>query len=191
MSNRTSVLLWAQKILQQRDAPPHTLLEVRAEATADQVSDAFQKIARMAHPDLHRSTLDPQELEMVTSAYGKVAGAYQELRTERVTTTKMVPITAVEPAPSTARPRPAAQTKPQSPPAGVPVAGHGGPSSGAASHSMNSKALIYYRKAELALRRGDLGNAVLQMKMAIAADSASTFLRAALTEIQNELAKKP
>ncbi len=191
MSNRTSVLLWAQKILQQRDAPPHTLLEVRAEATADQVSDAFQKIARMAHPDLHRSSLDPQELEMVTSAYGKVAGAYQEMRTERVTTMKMVPITAVERASSAARPRPSAPIKPQSPPAGVPVADRSGPSSGAASHSMNSKALIYYRKAELALRRGDLGNAVLQMKMAIAADSASTFLRTALTEIQNELAKKP
>ncbi len=191
MSNRTSVLLWAQKVLQHKDAPPHTLLEVRAEATADQVSDAFQKIARMAHPDLHRSALDAQELEMVTSAYGKVAGAYQELRTQRMTTTKMVPISAPQPAPAVAPQRMSGQVKAQSPAAGVPLADQSPSSSGAASHSMNSKALIYYRKAELALRRGDLSNAVLQMKMAIAADPSSQFLRVAMAEIQSELAKKP
>ncbi len=191
MSNRTSVLLWAQKVLQRKDAPPHTLLEVRAEATADQVSDAFQKIARMAHPDLHRSSLDAKELEMVTSAYGKVAGAYQEMRSQRMTTTKMVPITAPERAPSVAGQRIPGQIKAESPAAGVPVAEGSAATSGGASHSMNSKALIYYRKAEMALRRGDLSNAVLQMKMAIAADSASTFLRAAMAEIQAELAKKP
>ncbi len=190
MSERTSVLLWAQKILQMKNAPPHTLLEVRAEATADQVSDAFQKIARMAHPDLHRSALDPQELEMVTSAYGKVAGAYQELRTERMRTTRMAPIPKDEPTSVAGQPM-SGPIKAQSPTTGVPVAEAATPSAGAASHSMNSKALIYYRKAEMALRRGDLSNAVLQMKMAIAADSGSTFLRAAMAEIQAELAKKP
>ena len=56
---------------------------------------------------------------------------------------------------------------------------------------MNSKALIYYRKAELALRRGDLAGAVLQLKMAIASDPQSAFLRSALTEVEAEVTKKP
>jgi len=51
---------------------------------------------------------------------------------------------------------------------------------------MSSKALIYYRKAELCLRRGDLKGAVLQLKMAIASDPQSTFLRSALAEVEDE-----
>ncbi|MBA3818379.1 MAG: hypothetical protein H0X17_05765 [Deltaproteobacteria bacterium] len=59
------------------------------------------------------------------------------------------------------------------------------------SGQMNGKALIYYRKAELALRRGDLRDAMLQLKMAIAADPQSTFLRTALSEVEAEVAKNP
>jgi hypothetical protein len=56
---------------------------------------------------------------------------------------------------------------------------------------MNSKALVYYRKAELALRRGELTGAVLQLKMAIASDPQSGFLRSALAEVEAEVSKKP
>jgi hypothetical protein len=42
----------------------------------------------------------------------------------------------------------------------------------------------------MSLRRGDLSGAILQMKMAIAADPSSQFLRSAIVEIQAELAKK-
>ena len=55
---------------------------------------------------------------------------------------------------------------------------------------MSPKALVYYRKAELALRRGDITSAMMQIKMSIAADPNSKFLRAALQEIQSELGKK-
>ncbi|MDQ3368251.1 MAG: hypothetical protein M3680_22735, partial [Myxococcota bacterium] len=71
-------------------------------------------------------------------------------------------------------------------PAAAPAAGQ---PPGAAA--MSSKALIYYRKAELALRRGDLRGALLQLKMAIAADPQSTFLRSALSEVEAEVAKTP
>jgi hypothetical protein len=54
---------------------------------------------------------------------------------------------------------------------------------------MSPRALTYYRKAELALRRGDLKSAMLQIKMAIAADPTSQFLRAALAEVDAELRK--
>jgi hypothetical protein len=74
------------------------------------------------------------------------------------------------------------------PSAPAPAAAPRAPGTGAASQ-MSSKALIYYRKAELSLRRGDLKGAVLQIKMAIAADPQSSFLRTALAEVEAELAK--
>ena len=58
-----------------------------------------------------------------------------------------------------------------------------------AAQSMSPKALVYYRKAEIALRRGDLKGAVLQIKLAIAADPASGFLRTALAEVELEVRK--
>lgn len=181
MSVRTDVLLWAQRILSRGQAPAHQLLEVRADATADQVSEAFQKIARMAHPDLHRTGLSPEELEQVTSAYSRVAGAYQEMRSQRMTTTRMKPLTSPAETTSVVSQRMAAVAVADKPP----------PAGGPAAASMNSKALIYYRKAELALRRGDLKGGILQLKMAIAADPTSQFLRQALGEVEAELAKNP
>lgn len=191
MSVRTDVLLWAQRVLAKSGAPAHQLLEVPAHAPPDVVSDAFQRVAKLAHPDLHRASLDAAELELVTSAYSRVAGAYQEMRTARGTTSRMKVINKDEPQSIVAQ-RMSSQIKAQTPSAGVP-AGEASttPSSGVAAHSMNSKALIYYRKAELALRRGDLRGAVMQMKMAIAGDPGSTFLRTALGEMEKELTKKP
>jgi len=60
-------------------------------------------------------------------------------------------------------------------------------SAGPASSQMTSKALVYYRKAELALKRGELQVGLLQLKMAIAADPQSAFLREALARIEEEL----
>lgn len=187
MSVRADVLLWAQRVLAKTGAPAHQLLEVPAHAPPDVVSDAFQQIARMGHPDLHRSNLDPAELELVTSAYSRVAGAYQEMRTARGTTQKIKTIGKDEPQSIVAQ-RMSNQFKAQTPSAGTAEVT---PSSGIAAQSMNSKALIYYRKAEMALRRGDIRGAVLQMKMAIAGDPGSTFLRTALGEMEKELTKKP
>ncbi len=191
MSVRSDVLLWAQRVLAKSGAPAHQLLDVRADAPPDVVSDAFQQIARMAHPDLHRSNLDAADLETVTSAYSRVAGAYQEMRSARQTTSKIKTVGTNEP-PSIVAQRLSGQVKAQTPSAGVPQGeAPATSSSGGPAHSMNSRALIYYRKAEAALRRGDLRNAVMQMKMAIAGDPGSTFLRTALGEMEKELSKKP
>ena len=89
------------------------------------------------------------------------------------------PMSSVTPA---AAPAPRA-TGGAAPSAATVTGGAGG------SGQMNGKALIYYRKAEMALRRGDLKGALLQMKMAIAGDPQSQFLRTALVEIQTELGK--
>ena len=169
MSSRTSVLLWAQRINgMKKTAQPHQLLDIDKAAGLDAAQDAFHKIARMAHPDLHRSGLDADELELVTSAYAAVANAYQTFRGQTTTTTKLKPVGGGE----------VPITPSGAPPAPTGVAG-----------AMSSRALVYYRKAELCLKRGDLRGAMLQLKMAIGTDPASTFLRTALHEVEAEVHK--
>jgi hypothetical protein len=182
MSAISEVLLWALRVNGKKDAKPHQILDIKADATLDDAQTAFHKIARIAHPDLHRTTLSAEDLENVTLAYSRAAAAYQEFRTQRVSTARMRPIAGVAPATGTPR---AAST----PAAGTPSPAAPASSSTNAATAMSSKALIYYRKAELALRRGDLKGAILQLKMAIAADPQSTFLRTALAEVEAEVQK--
>jgi len=196
--------------------PAHLLLEVKSDASIEEAQEAFHKIARSAHPDLHRASLTPDELEVVTTAYSRVAAAYHDLRSKNTQTARMRPLKDDSPLPTKtpssdrmAAVRPASKTpegmtplRPQgktpegTPPItrsstlpGVGPASSSGPAPGAPG-PMNHKALIYYRKAEMCLRQGDLKTAVLNMKMAIAGDPQSTFLRNALAEIESELAKK-
>jgi len=65
------------------------------------------------------------------------------------------------------------------------------PATSHAAGQMNGKALVHYRKAEMSLRRGDVRGGLLNIKMAIAADPQSSFLRSALIEVEAELGKKP
>lgn len=174
MSVRSDVLLWAQRIVARKGAQPHQLLEINADDRLEVAQEAFHKIARVAHPDLHRNSLTEEELELVTTAYARVAAAYQDLRNLTMQTGRLPPLQADPPPP---RPRtplagPIAQRLPLEPPG-----------------AMSSKALIYYRKAELCLRRGDLKGAVLQLKMAIACDPQSALLRTALAEVEAEVGK--
>lgn len=191
MSSRSDVLLWAQRVIARKAAAPHEILELPANAGPDVVQEAFHKIARTAHPDLHRKGLTPEELERITSAYAICAGAYQTFRTQTAQTQRMRP---AEPAGGSGQTPPAGT--PSTRPTPVPAAPSqtpatpAGPAPGSnAAQSMSSKALVYYRKAELALKRGDLKGAVLQIKLAIAADPASGFLRTALAEVELEVRK--
>ena len=206
MSTRTDVLLWAQRVVSRRTSPAHEILELPATATPEQAQEQFHKIARSAHPDLHRKGLSPEELEMLTSAYAITAGAYQTMRTQTMHTTRMKPLKPEEVAAANA---PIPGRSNQTPPAGAPAVSRtttptrptpqpvaavpatpAGPAPAAnATQSMSSKALVYYRKAELSLKRGDLKGAVLQLKLAIAADPASGFLRTALAEVELEVRK--
>jgi hypothetical protein len=200
MSVRADVLLWAQRVLGRKGATASQILDIEPGAGPQAAQEAFHKIARMAHPDLHRRTLPADELELVTSAYARAAAAYQELRGLR-STTRIRPIRDAE---ASSPAIPTTTVIPTSPASnrGVAVDEPAGPGPGSApgsvpgqgpgpAQAMGSRALIYYRKAELALRRGDLTGAVLQLKMAIASDPQSTFLRSALTEVEAEVLKKP
>jgi hypothetical protein len=179
VSARVDVLLWAQRIVNKgATAAPNHLLEIKEAAGLDEAQAAFHKVAKMAHPDLHRTSLSPEELELVTTAYARVANAYQEFRTARMQAPRL---------PTGRTPRPMSTSTPPARPDGRPETPRPAPSGAAAA--MTPKALVYYRKAEGALRRGELKTAVLQLKMAIAADPLSTLLRTALSEVESEIAK--
>lgn len=184
MSARTDVLLWAQRVVARKAAAPYMILEIAASAGLDVAQEAFHKIARLAHPDLHRTALNADELELVTTAYARAAAAYHAIRSQRVPTTRV-------PAMSEQRPAAGAPTIPipSSPISGKAVPVPDGPVINPA-HAMTAKALLYYRKAELALRRGELTGALLQLKMAIATDPQSQLLRSALAQVETEV-KKP
>jgi len=186
MSARADVLLWAQRVVARQGAAPHQILEIAPGSGPEAAQEAFHRIARMAHPDLHRRTLLPEELELVTTAYARAAAAYQELRGLR-STARLRPIRDDASAPAV----PTTAVIPTSPPANKAVAVAGTDEPAASVPRMSSKALVHYRRAELALRRGELTGAVLHLKMAIASDPRSAFLRSALAEVESEVTKKP
>jgi tetratricopeptide (TPR) repeat protein len=183
-STRAEVLLWAQRVMSKKGGPAHAILELKPNSTIEEAQAAFYKIARIAHPDLHRNHMPADELELVTSAYARAAGAYQEFRSQAASTQRMKPLKPEDLAAVNATPIPRPSAGPTStPPAGISTA--------PVDKQMNSRALLYYRKAEIALRRGDFKGAILQIKMAIASDPASAFLRTALAEVETELRKGP
>jgi len=171
VSSRSEVLLWAQRIVaMKKTVQPYQFLGIKDGVGLDLAQEAFHKIARMAHPDLHRNGLDADELELVTRAYSLVANAYQLYRSHIMATDRTKPVEKNEDG-----------TVPASPSGTVAATGVAG--------AMSSRALVYYRKAELCLKRGDLRGAALQLKMAIGTDPASTFLRTALHEVETEVRK--
>jgi len=184
MTTRSDVLVWAQGVVKRKAAPAHQLLEIAADASLDDAQEAFHKIARVAHPDLHRATLAADELELVTTAYARAAAAYQELRNQRSPSRVR---TARESDPGPRVLPPTVQVPYSAAPNKAVTVPDAAPSNSA--QAMNSKALVYYRKAELCLRRGELTGAVLQLKLAIASDPRSTLLRSALAEVEAEILK--
>jgi hypothetical protein len=191
MTVRTDVLLWAQRTIARKDEPAHVLLELPADAGFAAAQEAFHKLARTAHPDLHRTGLNADELELVTRAYAIAAGAYQTMRVQTSGAGTRLPEAA---GPTRPTPAPSANVPSHTPgrdaPPPSPIAGGDAPPLGAtasAAQALSGKALLYYRKAELCLKRGDLKGAVLQIKLAIATDPGSALLRTALAEIDAEL----
>jgi hypothetical protein len=200
LSARSDVLLWAHRTIARKGSAPHVLLEVDETATPDQVQEAFHKIARSSHPDLHRNTLTADELELVTRAYSAVACAYTVMRSvttqartagpeprgsePRMTTPPVVSRTATATPPSGAR-------TVQPPPLDLELDGASAELPADPANAMSPKALPYYRKAETCLKRRDFRGAILQLKLAVNTDPSSAFLRTTLAEVEAESRKSP
>ena len=189
------VLIWARRWARRPDAAEHEMLEVSAVATMDTVRSAYHKLARFAHPDLHRTTVSAAELEEITESFARVSNAYSVL-SARLRQQAQKKVTPPEPSfPSHAPPRPArapapavtervSSAVPQSPASVARPASSLGPSSSTGpATGLSSKAMLHYRRAELCLRRGELVEARLHLKLALASDPTSTFLRKALEEL--------
>src|SRR5262249_33051620 len=94
VSKRTDVLLWANRVLAlPKTALAHQFLEIPAEANLEAAQEAFHRIARLAHPDLHRNNVTPEDLETISRAYAATANAYQAYRSS-LTTVRMKPLRA-------------------------------------------------------------------------------------------------
>jgi hypothetical protein len=179
-------------------------LEIPPTASSTAIQEAYHKVARTRHPDLFRS-LDPKLMDRLVRMYGRVTAAYADLKEPEkcaaylrelrgpkpqtiqppsslvhpVTANTAARLSAAAVAPISPRPSRDSEPPPVAPPA--PARTRTGPIDPAAS--MNARALAFYRRAEGAQRTGDKAAALLQIKMAIAADPKSTFLRAALAEL--------
>jgi len=180
---RLEVAIWARRICTARTAEPHVMLNIAADASLELAQQAFHAIARVAHPDVHRTTASPEELEVITTAFALVAASYQTFRSQR-TSTKMATVKV----PQRSNPPSAGPPTKLAPQAAVILPEKGG--APISAPQMSQRAMIHYRKAEQALRRGEIPAAVLHMKMAIAADPQSAFLRQAMKEVEGELGKK-
>jgi hypothetical protein len=178
-------------------------LEIPPIASAMAIQEAYHQVARTRHPDLFRARIDHRTLDRLVRMYARVTAAYaelkepekcaaylRELRGPRPMTAP--PVTSGEPPPMRSkRPSPPVSTPPPSAPAAPPPPARPTPTTGSVpvmrdlepSHAMNARALSHYRRAEGCLKTGDRSSAMLQLKMAIAADPKSSFLRAALTEL--------
>lgn len=264
-------LAWARRWARRPGAADHELLDVGSTASAESVRAAYHKLARFAHPDLHRAAVSAEELEEITDTFARVSNAYSvvmaRLRKAAEKEAKdaakdaessktasppssskpssgpsigpstapppvsgriNTPSTAPSSSPSPASGRQAVGTSPIAPlpsaPARsgnpstspVPAVGTGrmpvvqfsggksagvsgsttasapvspspspatAPASDGPATSLSSKAMMHYRRAELCLRRGEIVEAKLHLKLAMVADPQSTFLRKALDDL--------
>lgn len=228
----SEVLVWARRWAKRPEAAEHELLEVSAVATMDTVRSAYHRLARFAHPDLHRTAVTTAELEEITETFARVSNAYSVLsarlrqnaaKVERRETRppsgassgtssatssgragsadaagaaasaaqrpgRAPPSAVTEKRPSFTAPASRLTSAPPVGPSGIlpgaarpsamPPSSSTGPATG-----LSSKAMLHYRRAELCLRRGELVEARLHLKLALASDPNSAFLRRALEEL--------
>jgi hypothetical protein len=216
-SRAGDVVLWARRWARRPTAADHELLEVAKSATLEAVRAAYHKLARFAHPDLHRTTLTEEQLEEVTVAFARVSNAYalmsgrlrrsgapagppSEVATSATGATPVKkPAPPARPSSADVGPRPRNPTEQRGqagPPASrtavvpateVTTAAPGGAERRSLpigpANAMTPRALVHYRRAELAMRRGAEAEAMLHLRLAVATDPLSSFLRKALADI--------
>lgn len=203
------VLAWLDRVEPRAEHLTHfEWLEMVPSASSLAIQNAYHAVARTRHPDLLRTTLGPRDHDRLVRMYARVANAYAALRSPDAAARYLrelrdgrdsARMLAVTPPGGTPAIRHTPTSVPaQTPPTGiaalVPTPPRGTPPAPEAppaietdpSRAMNARALAHYRRAEGAMRTGDRVTALLQIRMAIAADPRSLLLRAALAELQGK-----
>ncbi len=171
MNKAIEVMTWVMRLEATPTASPHAILGVAVTASADDIQLAFYNAAKTAHPDRFRAVLTAPQMDRLTRAYSRVTEAYGIL-TGRIRRSAVPgPANA-----STTTPRPA--TTPTPTELGAQLA-----------QQMNHKALPYFRRAEVAFANDDAKAAGLQLRLAIAADPTSAYLRRVLHELESATKK--
>lgn len=166
------VLAWLDQVEPRVDGRSHfEWLELAPTASSRAIQGAFHAIARSRHPDLFRAVLSGDDYDRLVRMYARVSAAYAALRTPAGAADylRQRRDSGADDAPAPAAPAPAP------PPPAAPAIDP--------ARAMNPRALGLYRRAERALAAGDRTTALLNIKLAIAADPSSALLRAALTEL--------
>ncbi len=189
MSAAAAVMSWVMHVEANARAAPHELLGVPPTATPEAVQAAFYAVAKQSHPDRFRNLLTPPQLERLTRAYSRIADAYATLggrvRRNAATATS---IGAQGSSPGVASAPGAMPVFRAVKPATIPPPtsnNSGQTSETSPATQMNAKALPYFRRAESAFATNDLTNARLQLRLAIAADPSSAYLRRVLAELDS------
>jgi len=180
MNKAIDVMTWVMRLEATPNAKPHEILGIAETAGADDVQLAFYNAAKQAHPDRFRTVLSPPQMDRLIRAYSRVTEAYG-IMTGRIRRSAVAPAPAST---STATPRPG--------PAGgspTPARRPATPTTPAElkaelAQQMNNKALPYFRRAEVAFANDDAKAAGLQLRLAIAADPTSAYLRRVLHELE-------
>ncbi len=140
------------------------LLDIDADADGDAIQNGFHRLAARLHPDRYRAWLSGADLERLTTVYARLAEAYQVLRDDERRTSYL---------------REAARAHPEQT--------EGALDTESALSLLGPKARRLYRRAQAALRTGDIASAILNLRMALAREPGSALLREALAEAEARL----
>lgn len=172
-----ALIAWLRRIGPKVDSlGPFELLEMPALDDLEKVRLAYHGVAATRHPDLFRGRLGTAEAEMLMRVFSRISGAYAQLRDpeeRRKHGAKKVPA-----------------SKLATPPTGVPITGAGTTTPAGGIRKIAPRALSHVRRADSMLDAGDLGSAILHLRMAVAADPSSRELRQLLTDTEAKLKKK-
>jgi DnaJ-class molecular chaperone len=139
------------------------LLDINSTAGDHEIREAFHQMASRLHPDLYRSGITERDHERLNIVYGRIAQAYMILR---------------DPDERKKYVRTLAREK--------PAVAEGQSDLASAVALLSPKAQRHYRRAEAALRTGNKASAVLSLRMALASDPKSSFLREQLANAQKK-----
>ncbi len=165
-----ALLAWLRRMGPKIDSlGPFELLELPAVDDTEKVRAAYHLVAASRHPDLFRGRLGAAEAETLMRVFARITGAYALLRDpeerRKYGAKKAAPCPTVPP---------------ESAGAATPAGGN---------RKVAPRALSHVRRADAMLDAGDIGSAILHLRMAVAVDPTSKDLRQLLADTEAKMRK--